>query len=60
MSKVAVFVDAGYLFAQGSISISGKMQPRSLLDINETAALTELTSIASEGAWRGVAPRLLV
>lgn len=29
MDRVAVFVDAGYVFAQGSVLLSGKKLPRS-------------------------------
>jgi len=31
MDRVAVFVDAGYLFAQGSVLLAGKKLPRSEL-----------------------------
>lgn len=41
-----MFVDAGYLFAQGSVAIAGSKQPRSDLDLNVTAAIAELKSIA--------------
>ncbi len=35
MSRVAIFVDAGYLFAQGSVALTGITQPRSHVKINE-------------------------
>jgi uncharacterized LabA/DUF88 family protein len=47
MTRVAVFVDAGYLFAQGSTALAGSKQKRSLLEINETAAVAELAAVAT-------------
>lgn len=46
MSRVAVFVDAGYLFAQGSAALVGEKQRRSDVKINATAALAELVAVA--------------
>jgi hypothetical protein len=46
MSCVAVFVDAGYLFAQGSTALSGSKKPRTDLKLNETAVMAELTGAA--------------
>lgn len=46
MSSVAVFVDAGYLFAQGSATITGSQKPRATIRLNETAAVAELTNTA--------------
>ena len=46
MSRVAIFVDAGYLFAQGSLALAGEVQRRSDTKINITAALSELTNLA--------------
>lgn len=34
MDRVATFVDAGYLFAQGSVALTGSKQPRSLLSLD--------------------------
>ncbi len=48
MSSVAIFVDAGYLFAQGSAAISGSGKSRQLLKLNETAAIAELARVAAE------------
>lgn len=45
LGRVAVFVDAGYLFAQGSTALAGSKQERAHLDLNETAALTELSQV---------------
>lgn len=47
MNSVAVFVDAGYLFAQGSAALSGSQTARSSLTLNETAVIAELTSVAT-------------
>lgn len=46
MDRVAVFVDAGYLFAQGSVALMGSKQPRSLIDIDEQAAIAKLRETA--------------
>lgn len=47
MDRVAVFVDAGYLFAQGSIAVAGTRAPRSRVDLDETTAINELAELAS-------------
>jgi hypothetical protein len=46
MSRVAVFVDAGYLFAQGSTALSGSKKPRTDVKLNETAVMAALTAAA--------------
>jgi uncharacterized LabA/DUF88 family protein len=46
MSSVAVFIDAGYLFAQGSVSLAGVKQRREIIKLNETAAMAELVNVA--------------
>jgi uncharacterized LabA/DUF88 family protein len=46
MSCVAVFVNAGDLFAQGSAALSGSKKPRIHLTLNETAIIAELTGAA--------------
>jgi uncharacterized LabA/DUF88 family protein len=46
MSSVAVFVDAGYLFAQGSTALTGTKRRREGLRLNETAVMAELGAIA--------------
>lgn len=48
MTCVAVFVDAGYLFAQGSTALCGTNAPRSQLKLNSTAAVAELKRVALE------------
>ena len=40
--RAAIFVDAGYLFAQGSVALAGAKQPRTSLTLNITAAIAEL------------------
>lgn len=46
MGRVAVFVDAGYFFAQGSTAIWGAKQRRATLDLNEAETVDQLTSLA--------------
>lgn len=46
MNSVAVFVDAGYLFAQGSVVLSGSSKSRTALTLNETAVIAELAGVA--------------
>lgn len=53
MSRVAIFVDAGYLFAQGSVALTGEKKRRTELRLNETAALAELVSLAREKTENG-------
>ncbi len=48
MSRVAVFIDAGYLFAQGSAALTGASKlSRSRLSLNETAAVSEMMAAAN-------------
>ena len=44
--RYAIFVDAGYLFAQGSMAITGSKQARANLSLNIKAAIDELLSTA--------------
>ena len=46
--RVAVFVDAGYLFAQGSIELSGAMAPRKSIELNQSTVIDRLKGLASE------------
>ena len=46
MSCVAGFIDAGYLFAQGSTALSGSKKPRTDVKLNETAVMAELRAAA--------------
>lgn len=51
MDKVAVFVDAGYLFAQGSVALAGgEKKKRTELSISPTAVVEELMALASRVA----------
>lgn len=47
MERVAVFVDAGYLFAQGSTALSGSKKSRVDLVFNARAAVEELKAFAN-------------
>ncbi len=47
MDRVAVFVDAGYLFAQGSILIAGEKLPRSELLLDHDKVLATLSELAT-------------
>lgn len=42
MQRVAVFVDAGYLFAQGGVAILGQKVPRAQLSLSHRAVVEEL------------------
>lgn len=53
MSRVAFFVDAGYLFAQGSAALTGEKRPRTETKLNESAVLAELMAVA-KGKCDGV------
>lgn len=48
VDRVAIYVDAGYLFAQGSVALTGTKQPRSLLSLDDSAVLAELTGVATD------------
>lgn len=48
MPFCAVFVDAGYLFAQGSAALTGAQRPRSELRLNESALIAALQGFALE------------
>ena len=50
MDRVAVFVDAGYLFAQGSALLSGKKLPRSEVVLNHEEAVVALAKFATATA----------
>lgn len=46
--RVAIFVDAGYLFAQGGAALTGAKKPRHELKINEAAVVAELQTTARQ------------
>lgn len=48
MGAVAVFVDAGYLFAQGSVALNGEKIRRNRLTLNPAAAISALIKVATE------------
>jgi uncharacterized LabA/DUF88 family protein len=50
MDRVAIFVDAGYLFAQGSALLAGQKQPRKLVRLDENAVVGELLAVAANAA----------
>jgi hypothetical protein len=45
----AIFVDAGYVFGQGGVSLSGSTIPRQQLQLNESEVVNQLKSIAIAG-----------
>ncbi len=47
MKRTAIFVDAGYLFAQGSVALAGIKQPRTLLVLDAANILAELKQFAT-------------
>jgi uncharacterized LabA/DUF88 family protein len=48
MKRHAIFVDAGYVFAQGSFSLLGRSStPRTQLKLDEAEIITQLKSLAS-------------
>ena len=50
MTRVAVFVDAGYLYATGSIALLGINAPRSMIDLNQSEIIAKLRATAAEKA----------
>ena len=46
IDRVAVFVDAGYLFAQGSIELFGKLLPRVQMTLHAAGVTTRLREFA--------------
>jgi uncharacterized LabA/DUF88 family protein len=46
MKRHAIFVDAGYVFAQGSVSLLGKNSNRSQLKLDEAEIILQLKSLA--------------
>jgi hypothetical protein len=48
MNRIAVFVDAGYLYATGSEVLLGERQPRSALQLNFPALLAHLQGLAAQ------------
>ena len=52
MDRVAVFVDAGYVFAQGSVLLSGRKLPRSEAVLNYEAVRRALAEFAERVTGR--------
>ncbi|EJW12466.1 putative protein y4oD [Rhodovulum sp. PH10] len=50
MKRVAVFVDAGYLFAQGSVALTGAGRPRASLALDGSAVVARLAETAGQKA----------
>jgi hypothetical protein len=50
VSRVAVFVDAGYVFAQGSVLLAGKKLPRGGTSLDHAAAIATVLAIAERVA----------
>jgi uncharacterized LabA/DUF88 family protein len=48
MERVAVFVDAGYLFAQGSVALTGTKQGREYLSLSIPDVLAALAGVATQ------------
>lgn len=50
MDRIAVFVDSGYLFAQGSSALHGSKVTRSNLSLDAPKVISELKAVATEKA----------
>ena len=50
MDRCAVFVDAGYLFAQGGAALTGSKKPRAELALNAGVAVEALRAVAGKRA----------
>ena len=48
MLQIAVFVDAGYLYAQGAKALSGKIRPRSLVRLDTQKTLAKIKQSAQQ------------
>lgn len=46
MDRVAVFVDAGYLFAQGAVALVGQKLPRAAITLDHEKAVVTLADFA--------------
>ena len=51
--RVAVFVDAGYLYAAGSATLAGSAQPRSIVDLNLPDIVDKLKSTVASVSTGG-------
>jgi len=50
MNRVAVFVDAGYVFAQGSVLLAGRKLPRGQTSLDHSGAVASLATFAERVA----------
>lgn len=50
MDRIAIFVDAGYFFAQGSTALTGSKKQRTLIALDAPKAIEALKSFAKEKA----------
>lgn len=50
MLQVAIFVDAGYLYAQGSTAIAGSKQPRAIIRLDVKSTIKKLKECALSAA----------
>ena len=48
MERSAVFVDAGYIFAQGSVLLTGTKQGREFLSLEVPAMVAALDTVATQ------------
>ncbi len=48
MKRIAVFIDAGYLFAQGSVLLTGQKRQRGEIEIDLDRALEALSALATQ------------
>lgn len=48
MQRIALFIDAGYLYATGSEVLLGERQPRSALQLNYSALISHLQGLAAQ------------
>ena len=46
MKRHAIFVDAGYVFAQGSVTLTGSKTPRTQLKLDAPEIIAQLTTLA--------------
>jgi uncharacterized LabA/DUF88 family protein len=51
LKRAAVFVDAGYLFAQGSVALTGSKKARSLLELKEDIVVEALTTLSHDKSY---------
>lgn len=50
MDRCAIFIDAGYLFAQGSAALTGSKKPRAELALDSQAVVEALRAVATKRA----------